>query len=143
MQCLSLAGVFLHYGIIQLSLWWIFHLLIIFWGIYFPFHYNRNKSNGRLKKVQIMLTLAGIFVPLLFVLAVVIEEAVSIRPQQNTSIISQDLGYSIFSYPPTFCTPSSFDSAFYFLLLPLILTFAAGGPLILLIIYQFINVSCF
>jgi len=138
---LPLAGMIFHYGLHQLSLWWIFHLLIIFWGVYFPFHYNRYKLNGRLKKVMIILTLAGIFLPLLSVSAVVIEKAVSVRGQQNTSLRSQGLGYSDFTFPPTFCTPNSLQSAFYFLLLPLILIFAVAGPLILLIIYKFCKVS--
>ncbi len=129
---------FFNYCYIQLSLWWMFHLFIIFWGVWFPFHYNKFKSNGNLRKVSTVLTVIGILAPTLVIIITVSDTALLVQRQANETITSRGLGYDAFSHLPIFC--ASGRTSFYTYIIPLSLILAGGGPLIFCIVLQLYKV---
>ena len=120
-----------------------FHLGIIFWGVWFPFHYQKYKTGEKLKYIHGILFLIGNFLPILSIIATMSHFARSIRGSQDTSFISGGLGFSQFNNPPIMCTANSFDIAFYAKILPLDIMLAVVGLLALLIAYGFYKVCSY
>ena len=127
----------INYSNVQISLWWIFHLSVVFWGVSFPFHYDRQKKKGNLKKVGIILSIAGLLAPILTVIITVAHDAVIRR--QGKGVFSDSLGYSDYQHLPIFCAPT--HVSLYTQYLPLILSLAGGGPVIFLVFLRFYQVS--
>ncbi len=126
-----------NYSYVQISLWWIFHLSVVFWGVWFPFHYDRQKKNGNFKKVGIGLSIAGLLAPILTIVITVAHDAVVRR--QVDGVYSEGLGYSDYQHLPIFCAP--IHVSLYTIYLPLILSLAGGGPVIFLVFLRFYQVS--
>ncbi len=97
----------MNYSYIQMSLWWIFHLSVVFWGVWFPFHYDRQKKKGNIKKVGIGLSIAGFLAPILTIIITVAHDAVIRR--QGKGVFPDSLGYSDYQHPPDIlCTNTCF-----------------------------------
>lgn len=101
-------------------------LSILFWGVWFPFHYQ-YKTTKRLKYVH---------------LALVVLELCSnsYRITKYATFISGGLGFSPISTPGIFCGPASVNSIFYAFILATDLGLAIIGSLALLLAYGFYKV---
>ena len=64
-------------------------MVSIFWGLKFPFHYQRYQKTGRLRYIHTSLVISGILLPLIPALA---------------PFAAQGYGFA-FRYPPLVCTP--------------------------------------
>ena len=56
---LAIIGALLHYCIVNLVLWWFFHVIIFFHKVAFPFHANRMKKMGQNKYVLTAVIILG------------------------------------------------------------------------------------
>ena len=99
-----------YYGAIQLGVWWFCHVVSLFWGIQFPFHFRSFKAAHRLKYIHIPMGIAGLVLPALPVTVI-----------STAGVLDSSL--------------QSVSLTFYSLLLPSNLLFAAGIPLLIIIIW--------
>ena len=112
-----LAGIVFYYGAIQLGVWWFCHVVSLFWGIQFPFHFKSFKTAHRLKYIHIPMVIAGLVLPALPVTLI----STAGRVQDSSLPSSKSL--------------QSASLTFYSVILPSNLLFAAGIPLLIIIIW--------
>ena len=67
------AGVVHTYGLVQAALWVTFHALGLCWGIVFPFHYRRFKTEGRIKYIHVTTVVLAFVLPAIPALLHLIE----------------------------------------------------------------------
>ena len=60
---LVFIGIIFTYGVLQSGFWIMIITLVIFWGFYFPFHYQRFKARGQLKHVHITAVILAVALP--------------------------------------------------------------------------------
>ena len=110
-----------YFTVVQMCLWWFFHILIMFWGIKFPFHAKSFADSGRMKYVHIAMVLIALTVPF-----------------AGVGSIFKTLSLTL--YPAFFiCMPGS-DERFYSLSLPVSVLIAGGLSLLVIIFLEFITV---
>jgi hypothetical protein len=62
--CLT-TGVIANYISLQLMFWVFCHIVSLFWGLKFPFHYQSYQRNGRLRYIHTGMVITGTFLPLI------------------------------------------------------------------------------
>ena len=110
----------LYYSLLQLALWWIFHIALLLWKIQFHFHARSFKVNHQIKYIHIAMIVTALTVPVAPVLATVTNG-----------------GYALPRFPPILCMGRSPNTAFYSLVLPIIVLMQCG---ITMLIYIFWNI---
>ena len=96
------SGVVFMYIQLQLWIWLFFHILSLFWGVKFPFHYRSYQQSGRVKYVHVATVVIGILVPLI---------------PAFLPFALNGYGYSI-RVPPVFCVPIDISLFVYPVALP-------------------------
>ncbi len=122
-----------NYFLTQGALWWMFHSIFLFWGVWFPFSYNKHKANRNVKKLHFILIITGIILPCYGSIFTIAENELSTQ--------SQRLGFAIVGFSPKVCGPTSIISLFYGIIIPNEIILAVGGIVIILIIYKLYKVS--
>ena len=123
-MCNIYSGITYHYGVIQIGLWTLFFTLGVFWGIFFPFHYENFKSARRFKYVHIVTIILSIGLPIIPI------------------IIQLKDGYRISESPRrAICIGRSFDGNFYAFLLPFSILSAMITTLLVFIFWKLVKVS--
>lgn len=108
---------------IQLTVWWLCHIVLLFWKIRFPFHAKIFESKRRFKYVHITMIIIGFLLPLLPVVVAFTAGDPSLR------------GFRTILYPPFRCDNLQPVPLFYSLLLPLNLLLVAGNVLLIIIFW--------
>ena len=123
--CVSFCptGAVYYYTLLQTSIWWLCHMIIIFWNIRFPFHANKNL---RTKPIHVAMVLLALLLPTIPVIA-----------SFSTG------GFVINGNPPTLCVSRSSDAAYYSLVLPISIIMATGVSLLVMVIIIVIKVQPF
>ena len=104
----------------QLALWWLLHIIVIFSGITFPFKARSIRAAGRCRYVHVVMVTIGLIVPC-------VPVAVSFVRR----------GYG--SVSPTFlCTPRDGAASFYSLVLPISIFLATG---ISMLVIMFVGIT--
>lgn len=104
----------------QLALWWLLHIIVIFSGITFPFKARSIRAAGRCRYVHVVMVTIGLIVPC-------VPVAVSFVRR----------GYG--SVSPTFlCTPRDGAASFYTLVLPISVFLATG---ISMLVIMFVGIT--
>ena len=106
----------------QVALWWIFHLSMIFFAIFWPFKYHQCRQSRYFKYIHIAMVLAGLILPLISVI-----------------ICLKVDGYVLYFFIHPICVPRNPHAGFYSHVLPLILTVAVGVYLLSLIFWKFFS----
>lgn len=114
----------LYYCMLQLNLWWIFHVSVLFWKIQFPIHALRL-SQQYSRKIHIVSIALALSLPLLPVIATVTH---------SLATNSFGLGFGLATFPPILCYTLNKDVVFYSFILPVTLLMLFGVTLILLTI---------
>ena len=92
-----------------------FHATAICWGIVFPFHFRRMKTDNKLKYYHITTVILALFLPTL------------------PALINLRYGYIMADTPTTVCVGQSVAVTFFALILPLsVLTAVATSALIIM-----------
>ena len=116
------AGLLFSYGTLVQALFWFFHIIILFWGIKFPFHAKRFETRGYLKYVHIAMVVLAIFLPCGYIAAVAATG-----------------GATIARFPPLFCFARNVDAYFYSLVVPICIIDGAATSLLLVILWSLIT----
>ncbi len=112
------TGVVFYYVLLQLALWWLLHVSILFWKICFPFHARSFESAGRFKYVHIVCVIVGLLVPWIPVI-----------------VVFANGGFTMITFPPLPCTGREAGPTFYGLVLPIILLLQIGITLLIILFW--------
>ena len=110
------------YVSMQLALWWLFHIIVIFSGIVFPFRTRTIQAAGRCRHVHISMVVIGLAVPCVPVIVSLVKG-----------------GHASLS-PSILCSPKDGAAAFYPLVLPISVLLATGISLLVLMFVKIAKV---
>lgn len=135
------AGVLSIYVISQSTLWWLFHITILFWKVVFPFHV---RLSGKVQHIHITCVIIGILVPLLPIIISMAKFAADVQkenenstPQlRNSSFLSGGLGFGPTRFPSILCSNTDIDVIFYSQALIADIILASGCTLLLIILWS-------
>lgn len=117
-------GVAFLYLMFLLLIMWFFHCLVMFWEVRFPFHASSYKKTNVRKYIHVIAFIAGVV----------------IIPMVPNAIVFVTGGFTQVSSPPVVCLPSSKDTIFYVVILPVSLVMAAGISLVILVFDELVKV---
>lgn len=112
------------YVTLQLALWWIFQVLMLFWKLLFPFHARMWERRGRFKYIHIVMVVSGVLL--------------SFLPVLMSLVLGK--GYKGVDYLPQLCAPSNTIVGYYTLMLPGSLILAVGVTLLWIVAWKVIKV---
>ena len=118
------AGGVLHYILVQSVLWWIFHVLAIFWKVYYPIHSRSFDLTHRTKYIHATCLIVGLVLPAI-----------------PLTVISVNGGFIITRFPPIACVGKDADSTFYSALLPIVIIYGVGTNFLVFIVWTIRRVS--
>ena len=113
-----IVGFIYYYTLMQLSMWWFFHIITLFWKIRFPFHARSFENVHGFKHLHITAVILGVVLPLI----------------PSTSMIATG-GFVIGRFPPVVCQPSDLATAFYSVEVPIIVMVQIGISLLVIIFW--------
>ena len=111
--------------LLQLLLWWFFHVLAVFWKIEFPLHAKRAESAHLMRYVHLTMVVLGLILPLVPVIATLATT-----------------GFGLIRFPAILCGGRSANATFYALVLPIVLLLQVGITL-LGVMFWTIHKVCF
>ena len=112
-------GTVFYYTLLQLALWWFFHVAAIFWKIRFPFSARAAESTLYIKLVHVTVVVLAVVVPIVPVVTTL-----------KTS------GFGLTRFPPILCTGTNADATFYSLVLPIVVLLQVGISLLIVIFWK-------
>lgn len=130
---------FLHYLLLQINLWWVLHMITLFWKVYFPIHARVLKSTRRLKIVHAVCVITALLVPLIPVAAPFISNTLTEARAQQPVTGTHGFGFTLF--PPILCSGINENVTFYTLILPNVLLLLVGTVTLILAIWKIHKVS--
>ena len=113
----SFTGIANLYLLLQITLWGTFHALGLCWGIAFPFHYRRFKTEGRVKYVHITTVVLGLALPAISALVPLVD------------------GYTITPSPIDSCAGRNADITFFTMILPISILIAASSTVLIILFW--------
>ena len=113
----SFTGIANLYLLLQITLWGTFHALGLCWGIAFPFHYRRFKTEGRVKYVHVITVILGLVLPAIPALVPLID------------------GYTITLSPIDICGPRDVAIAYFTMILPISILIAASSTVLIILFW--------
>lgn len=122
-----LIGIVFYYGILQLIIWWVCHVSILFWKIRFPFHARSFDQSGRTKYIHVACILVSLLVPLTPVLAIILNNL----DGQGVGTV----GFTITRFPPLLCSSPDANATFYALVVPVILVVGTGLTMLVFMLW--------
>ena len=120
----NIIGVVYHYGVIQIGLWTLFFTVGFFWGIFFPFHYQKFKLANRLKYIHATTILLGVILPIVPVAVQIITDGYQLSEAPRRAI----------------CTGQNITATFFGFLLPFSVLSAIITSLLVLIFWKILKV---
>ncbi|XP_019853214.1 PREDICTED: uncharacterized protein LOC109582744 isoform X2 [Amphimedon queenslandica] len=121
------SGVVFHYAIVNMALWWFFHVAIFFHKVLFPFQANRFEKLGHNKYIFATVTILSLLLPL---------------PAIIICLTVDKFKYNIHRFPTTLCS-SNGDMWFYSTTLPIDLLFTAGVIMLIIVLWTLRNKTIF
>ena len=128
----------MHYALVQLAIFWLCHVLVLFWGLKFPFHWRTFKSTPKLKYIHLSCVLIGLLGP--FVPVIVTMSKFS-HGKSAAEAAKGGLGFGITRFPSLLCSGSDEKTVFYALVLPIILIIMIGMTILVLVFWIVYKVS--
>lgn len=131
------------YTLLQLTVLWLCHTTTLFWKIRFPFHARSFEVARRTKYIHAACILAALIVPLVPIIASVVDNAVEMQSStsSNISFLEGGLGYGLTRFPPILCTPTDADVTFYSVVLPIDISLMIGCTLLVIMFWIVHKVS--
>ena len=119
-----------YYGLFQLGIWWLFHVIALYWKLQFPLHYRRFEAAGFIHYVHLTAVILGLVFALLPVITPIADHAV--KKSNNENFTGGGIGFTMTTVPPIICTSSDRNVSYYSLAFPLNLILLVGTTLLLL-----------
>ena len=129
-----ISGMVFHYTMLQLVLWWVFHIMALFWKIQFPFHARRFESARRVPYLHFTAVVLALVLPAIPIIIAMIEYAVQDSKNSSSSPAGK-LGFGLIRFPPILCIGNDRDVTYYSLILPLNLIVIVGMALLVLVFW--------
>ena len=106
-------------------MWATFHALGLCWGIAFPFHYRRFKTEGRIKYIHVITVVLGLVLPAIPALAPLVD------------------GYTIAISPNAIdtCEGRNTTITFFTIILPISILVAAGSTVLIILFWIIFKVK--
>jgi hypothetical protein len=115
----KLGGVLQTYFAIQVTLWWLFNILALYWKIQFPFHARYYDTTKRTEYIHVACILVGLLLPIFTPVALSVEG-----------------GFTMTRFPPIVCIGRNADANFYTVVFPITIMYAIGITFMLLIFWR-------
>ena len=128
----------LHYALVQLAVFWLCHVLVLFWGLKFPFHWRTFKSTTKLKYVHLSCVLIGLLGPFVPVIVTISKFS---HGKSAAEAAKGGLGFGITRFPSLLCSGRDDKTVFYALVLPIILIIMIGMAILVLVFWIVYKVS--
>ncbi|XP_019850179.1 PREDICTED: uncharacterized protein LOC109580975 [Amphimedon queenslandica] len=116
----KVTGAIFHYFYLNMTLWWCFNVISVFYKIMFPVFAKEHKEKD--KFIHIVLLILGILIPIPGVIL-----ALTVNKYKS---------YTIFTFPSYVCVPRNPDLQYYALLLPLNVLLGIGLFCLVLIFWR-------
>ena len=113
-------------------MFWLCHVLAIFWGLKFPFHARAFQTARRTKYVHITCVIISMLFPVIPVVATMIKYS---HGKSFGEATKGGLGFGIVRFPPIFCQGRDKDTVFYTLILPIVVILLVGMTVLILIFW--------
>ena len=117
-SALYFTGVLFYYVFWQVTIWWLCHIIAMFWGLWFPFQAHKFDATGKTKYLHLAAILSALFLP-----------GIPIVIALSTG------GYDYLNFPPANCGGVHPDGLFYGLIFPFATMIIVGLSLLLLIFW--------
>lgn len=140
-------GMLFSYVLLQISVWWLIHVITLLWKVLFPFHVQSFSAAGKLKRIYITSAIVGILFPVVPIVVSVSKfaaEAVEEAENGTSAIelfVSGGLGFSLSRFPPLLCTATDESVLFYSVVLPVDQVLAIGCSMLVIIFWSIHKVS--
>lgn len=122
-----IAGVVFYYALIQITLWWLFHIAALFLIFRFPLHFRRWQKLHRIRFIHIFCVVMGLLLPALPVVVTMADYATDVRGPRDP----KGLGFGLTNFPPILCAGLDPNATFYSLILPITILTEVGMTLLL------------
>ena len=119
-----ISGIIEAYGILNVTLWWIFNISAVFWKVQFPFHSRYYDQTNQTRYVHIACVVAAIILPVYAPLAIALKG-----------------GFILSRFPPILCLGRNVDANFYAVLAPITILLGIGTTMLLLILWRIRQVT--
>lgn len=116
------AGFVFTYGVLQISLWVLFHAIGVFLGIVFPFFYRKIREEGKIIYVHISTAVLAIVLPAIPALLHLID------------------GYAIASSSVDTCTGRNGTITYFTMILPISVVLASATTMLVIIFQKILKV---
>ena len=114
---LHIVGIVLYYIVMHLLLWWLWHIIAVFWAVAWPLNARKFNSSGNTKYTHIAFALASLLLPIGPVLVILF---VSSTPERNG-------GFRVTRAPPFLCTGYDIHINFWGFIFPITIVLATGA----------------
>ena len=109
----------------QVALWWIFHLSMVFFLVFWPYKYHYLKELGYFKYIHFVMVLTALILPIIPVIICYFVD-----------------GYVLYFLIFPNCVARNIQAAFYSHVVPLLAAVAIGLYLLILIFWKFFSEVC-
>ena len=132
------------YGQLQISVWWLCHVAVLFWRIRFPLHARSFILTKKMKYIHVFCIFAGLVLPLLQMITVIADSAVQYKSNgflkaMKISFTSSGMGFQK-AFTNSQCL-GTIPAALYSLVIPLCVIAAIAMTLVILICFYVHRVS--
>ena len=104
-------------------MFWLCHILTVFWGLSFPFAARRFRNLNRMKYIHVICVILGLLLPIVPVAATIIQFS---RGKLSSEAIQRGLGFGVIRLPPILCAGIEKNTTFYSLIFPASLILMVG-----------------
>ena len=132
------AGVVFYYALLQLAIFWLSHVLALFWFLKFPFHARRYKAMHQMKYIHLTCVVIGVLVPFLPIIATMSQFA---HGKSAAEAARGGLGFGITRFPSLLCSGRDEKTTFYALVVPIIVIIMIGMTFLILAFRIILKVS--
>ena len=118
-----IIGIVFYYCLLQIAIFWLCHVLTIFFGLKFPFQARALQQTHRMKYIHITCVIIGLFLPLTPVITTMAQFS------HRKSLLEARIGgygFGIRRFPPLLCVGKHDNSVFYSLILLLSIILVVG-----------------
>ena len=119
------AGIIVTYGQAQQGFWVAFHAVELCWGVIFPYHFRRMKTEQKMKYFHITAVLSALLLPTL------------------PALINLHDGYIMADTPTTVCFGRSSTVVFFALILPLSVLIAVATSALIVTFWKILKVHLY
>ena len=124
---LYITGTVSYYTVLQLALWAVFLVVVVFLGVVFPIHMQQLHASGKIKYIHITMVLLGLIVPCVPVAVTFGTGGFALRDTV---------------FPPIICLGRDRGATVYSLTIAESILVATGISLLIIVFQKFIKVKC-